>query len=438
MSKFLIVAFLFFLFPSDNYISAGNEKNGLKKIKEAEKLFIKYKYRNAINKYIEAEKVVKSGKNLSRLYIGLSKSYYALGLEAKSREVIRKIADLTIQIKVDESKLPRGYLKIYKEILAQIKKEKEESKIVKTEEKIKELKPEIIAKEIEKPEKQVIERPGKKKKKKKKFPAIIVVACAAALVSAILLLGKKRSTNNTTPPPVDTETPIANEIYNSIEWVNIPAGEFKMGDNFVEGTIDERPVHTVYLDSYNIAKYEMTFELYDKYCDAKNYSKPSDNGWGREKRPVIKITCKSAKAFCDWMSEKTGKNIHLPTEAQWEKAARNTDQRKYPWGNGDPSCNKCNYNYCMGTTVSVGSYFPGAYGLYDMAGNVYEFCSDWYDEKYYSYSTYKNPLGPESGSHRVTRGGDYKSIDNNVRAANRWRILDNQIEPDTGFRVCED
>ncbi|MEN8154799.1 MAG: PEGA domain-containing protein [Acidobacteriota bacterium] len=203
ISKFLILAFLFFLLPSDNYISAGNERDGLKKIKAAEKLFIKYKYRESINKYIEAEEIVKSGKNLSRLYMGLSKAYYALGLEARTREVIRKIADLTFQSKVDETKLPRGYLKIYKEILARIlkekeaekiakiKKEKEESKIVRTEEKITELKPEIIVKDTEKPDKQVIERPGKKKKGKKSS-ILPIIGGALALGAAAFLLTKKK------------------------------------------------------------------------------------------------------------------------------------------------------------------------------------------------------------------------------------------------------
>ena len=107
-----------------------------------------------------------------------------------------------------------------------------------------------------------------------------------------------------------------------IEWIDIPAGEFQMGNNSNDGSDDERPVQPVYLDAYKISKYEVTFKIYDRYCEETNAAKPNDMGWGRGNRPVINVTWDEAQEFCTWLSQKTGKNIHLPTEAQWEKAAR--------------------------------------------------------------------------------------------------------------------
>jgi formylglycine-generating enzyme required for sulfatase activity len=250
----------------------------------------------------------------------------------------------------------------------------------------------------------VIEKPGRKIKRKKKFPILLVAAGLAAVTVAVLLLTKKKdSTRNN-----------AQEVYNSIEWIDIPAGEFQMGDNFNEGASDERPVHTVYLDSYKIARYELTFDQYDKFCDDTGKNKPSDERWGRGTRPVINVSWDDAKAFCDWLSKKTGRDIHLPTEAQWEKAARGTDQRRYPWGNSSPNCSTANYAGCCRQTKPVGSYSSGVspYGVHDMAGNVYEWCSDWYSDTYYSSSPRNNPTGsaiPTVPGTRILRGGAWNS-----------------------------
>jgi formylglycine-generating enzyme required for sulfatase activity len=185
-----------------------------------------------------------------------------------------------------------------------------------------------------------------------------------------------------------------------------------MGDNFREGENDEEPVHPVYLDEYYISKYEITFEQYDTYAEATSVALPSDEGWGRGDRPVINVSHNSAGRFCEWLSVKTGKNIQLPTEAQWEKAARSTDQRRYPWGDGPLDCNHTNY-CCLDRTSPVGSYPMGATpsGIHDMAGNVTEWCRDWYDPNYYFETRYNNPQGPSSGiaggNLRVVRGGSW-------------------------------
>jgi len=225
-----------------------------------------------------------------------------------------------------------------------------------------------------------------------------------------------------------------------IEWVQIPAGNFQMGDNFGEGDPYELPVHTVYLSTYYISKYEVTFDQYDAFCDATGRSKAEDDDWGRGDRPVIRVSWDDAKAFCDWMSGITGENIHLPTEAQWEKAARGTDQRRYPWGNGPPNSSLANYFNYVGKTMPVGSYPAGVspYGLHDMAGNVNEWCFDWMDPNYYSYSPTYNPQGPSSGSSRVIRGGSYPLFEGTLRSAYRTGTNPSNKYSWIGFRICKD
>lgn len=227
----------------------------------------------------------------------------------------------------------------------------------------------------------------------------------------------------------------------TIEWILIPAGEFMMGEDFVEGTIydpgpERQPVHAVYLDEYFISKHELTFEEYDRFCEATGKPKPSDNGWGRGRSPVINVSWNDCKAYCDWLSQRQGKDIHLPTEAQWEKAARGTDQRRFPWGDDKPYCQITNYFHCLRRTQPVGSYPNGAspYGLLDMAGNISEYCQDWFGKYYYSVSPYMNPQGPTSGTHRVQRGGCWLSHPNGVLSA--ARNYNYPFDPNCiGFRI---
>ena len=198
-----------------------------------------------------------------------------------------------------------------------------------------------------------------------------------------------------------------------ISWIAVPAGDFKMGDNFGGGDSWERPVHTVNLTAYSIAKYEVKFSQYDVFCTETSRTKPSDSGRGRGNMPVINVTWNDAKAFCDWLAAKTGKNIHLATDAQWERAAAGTDQRLYPWGSAAPTCTLAVFTGCGGGTKTVGSCPAGAsaVGAMDMAGNAWEWVQDWFDEGYYqecsNQGTVKNPQGPASGETRVQRSGSY-------------------------------
>jgi formylglycine-generating enzyme required for sulfatase activity len=256
----------------------------------------------------------------------------------------------------------------------------------------------------------VIEREAHRPKKKQaSFLLVAALVAVAAAIVAVLIINKRKTppiiANPSGDPDFDTR-----EL--GIEWVRVPAGQFSMGDNFREGESDEEPVHPVHLDEYYISKYEITHDQYEKFAEAMSQNWPSDEGWGRGNRPVINVSYSQARLFCEWLSVKTGKNIQLPTEAQWEKAARSTDQRRYPWGDGPLDCSHANY-CCGDRTRPVGSYPAGATpsGIHDMAGNAAEWCRDWYDPNFYFESRYNNPQGPTSGLGggflRVVRGGSW-------------------------------
>ncbi|MDP2806862.1 MAG: formylglycine-generating enzyme family protein, partial [bacterium] len=193
--------------------------------------------------------------------------------------------------------------------------------------------------------------------------------------------------------------------------IEIPAGSFSMGSS--DGGSDEKPVHTISLDKYYIGKYEVTVGQFKKFCQATGKSMPEQPTWNnRDDHPVVNVTWNDAKAYCDWAG------LRLPTEAEWEKAARGTDGRSYPWGNGWDG-NKCNHGKDSSpytdasdgyeNTSPVGNLSSGVspYGAYDMAGNVWEWCNDWYDGSYYGSSPSSNPTGPSSGTFRVLRGGSW-------------------------------
>ena len=206
-----------------------------------------------------------------------------------------------------------------------------------------------------------------------------------------------------------------------VPMVLVPAGEFTMGSN--EGNDDERPVHRIHLDAYYIDKYEVTVGQYGEFLDTNSFDPPPS--WttmaqpSYENRPVVNVDWKDANNYCKWAGKR------LPTEAEWEKAARGTDQRIYPWGNDPPTPQRANYgkttwdNHAALVPVGQLEDSKSPYGIYDMAGNVWEWVSDWYDPDYYTNSPLRNPAGPESGKYRVMRGGSWDLAPENLRSSRR-------------------
>ncbi len=195
------------------------------------------------------------------------------------------------------------------------------------------------------------------------------------------------------------------------EMILIPAGDFLMGSTDADKLADDRekPQHKVYLDAYYMYKTEVTVAQYRKFCTATDRKMPNAPDWGwQDTHPIVNVTWNDAKAYADWAG------AILPTEAQWEKAARGGDGRIYPWGNtwDATKCanreNSGNGNTTRGTHP-VGSFPTGAspYGVMDMAGNAWEWCADWYGAGYYKNSPLKNPIGPATGECRVMRGGSW-------------------------------
>ena len=216
-----------------------------------------------------------------------------------------------------------------------------------------------------------------------------------------------------------------------MEFVRIPAGEFLMGSDpgvDQDAERNEFPQHPVYLDEYWIGKFPVTNEQYQVFVAVTKTKSPklwikSDIPKGKEKHPVGYINWKDSRDFCYWLSKKTRLKIDLPTEAQWEKAARGTDGRIYPWGNASPDKSLANYDENISDTTEVGSYPDGVspYGIVDMAGNVWEWVSDWYGS--YPSGSVTDPQGPSTGDYRVLRGGSWYDVAGNIRSAIRYRDL---------------
>ncbi|NGZ97086.1 MAG: hypothetical protein CV089_13375 [Nitrospira sp. WS110] len=221
--------------------------------------------------------------------------------------------------------------------------------------------------------------------------------------------------------------------------VLVSAGDFIMG---YQGSATEA-AHPVYLDAYYIDKYEVTTARYASFFQGANRAMPQY--WSDQvvkqhgDKPVVGVDWNDANAYCIWAGKR------LPTEAEWEKAARGTDQRWYPWGNETPNDQLANFDHCCdfkdyGALTDVGSYEAGKspYGVYDMAGNVNEWVADWWDDFYYSKSSSRNPKGPSNGISRVVRGGNWQW--SAVDVGSPYRVHDSPTERKVtyGFRCAQD
>ena len=268
--------------------------------------------------------------------------------------------------------------------------------------------------------------------------SLLAIALLSSVISGSATASPGNAlTGNTVAPTVKTRI----NPKDGAETVYVPAGEFLMGSKKGEGQDDEHPQRSVYLDGYWIYKNDVTVAEYQRFCTATGHKMPLAPDWGwNDDNPITNVSWDDAKAYSDWAG------LALPTEAQWEKAARGTDGRIYPWGN---DWDKARANSREGRnpgTIAVGSYPDGAspYGCLDMAGNVWQWCTDWYDEKAYTNSPQRNPAGPTTGTRRVVRGGSWCYGANDCRSATRRSSIpaarygfDGGGDGNFGFRCAE-
>jgi len=220
--------------------------------------------------------------------------------------------------------------------------------------------------------------------------------------------------------------------------VLIAAGEFTMGKD--DAAPDEQPAHRVFVDAFYIDRYEVTVERFAKFLASEDYDPPflwQDATHGHNgAKPVIGVDWYDAVAYCRWAGRR------LPTEAEWEKAARGTDGRLYPWGNDSPSRAHANFGQESKKGYAglspIGSYERGKSpsGVYDLAGNAWEWVADRYDEHYYQNSPERNPSGPSIGPLRVLRGGAWNSRPTVLASTNRNAYPPAARRNDIGFRCA--
>ena len=226
----------------------------------------------------------------------------------------------------------------------------------------------------------------------------------------------------------------------TVALITIPAGSFFMGSD--AGQDCERPVHRVHVDAFALATTQVTNRDYAKFLAATGREAPPD--WNKPEfsdpqQPVVSVSWFDAVAYCDWLSETTGKRFRLPTEAEWEYAARGgTGGKLYPWGDEPPQSLLHYAERWLTGPESVAQDPPNGFGLYDMCANVHEWCSDWYDAGYYAVSPERNPRGPERGTRRASRGGSWRHHVKMSRCSARSSIPPEFHYADYGFRVACD
>jgi formylglycine-generating enzyme len=220
--------------------------------------------------------------------------------------------------------------------------------------------------------------------------------------------------------------------------VRIPEGWFWMGSNV--GQDNERPVHRVWVDAFDLAVCQVTNAEYACYLAATRHRPPlhwQDSAFSNPAQPVVAVSWFDAIEYAGWLSRVTGRHYHLPTEAEWERAARGgLEDKSYPWGDAPPE-SLPNYASRWKTGPEpVGQDAPNGFGLRDIAANVHEWCSDWYSPHYYAASPERNPPGPAEGKRRASRGGSWRHYTKVSRCAARSSIPPEFQYADYGFRLA--
>jgi len=259
------------------------------------------------------------------------------------------------------------------------------------------------------------------------------------LVTILALLGAWGGT-----PAAFGETPVLMEK-DPVEMVTIPAGTFIRGSAPGEGRLDEQPKRKIFVDGFAIDKYEVSNAHYIAFLE-ETLHKPPFNVYGKgpltsEKGiadlPVVQVTWHDAVDYCFWAGKR------LPTEAEWEKAARGNDNRLYPWGDEPPTSERAHFDQewdDKNTLKTVDSLPAGqsSSGVFQLAGNVREWTQDWYDAEYYAHAPDKNPKGPDTGILKVIRGGSWRSFDTDLRVTSRGKGGFALKTHGIGFRCARD
>lgn len=276
-------------------------------------------------------------------------------------------------------------------------------------------------------------------RKKYRWLSVILFVSILLLHTAFL-----SSCSNADNPSEDKhaqqKSPVSNMVF-------IADGEFFMGSTDDEAKSDEKPIHKVYLKAFYIDRYEVTNREYRQFILQTGRPAPQVNqewaqpfNWqgtsfpeGQENYPVTLVSWNDASAYAAWAGKR------LPTEAEWEKAARGgLISQKYPFGN-DLELHQANFDkgYLRSKKINpVGSYKPNGIGIYDMAGNVWEWCRDWYGEDYYKDAPSQNPTGPAEGLYRVFRGGSWINDKNGLRCSQRGKNAPDYKSHSVGFRCA--
>ena len=283
---------------------------------------------------------------------------------------------------------------------------------------------------------------------------VFIVSCAVLMVVFMVWEVRKLDTENVSllqteahapalPPEEETDYSEFSTIIGDDErvMVLVPAGFFQMGSD--NGDPDEAPQHPVFLSEFYLDQYEVSNSAYSRFLNATGYSNPFvpvfDDDLTKLLNPeqvAVGMTWNSAAAYCLWAGKR------LPTEAEWEKSARGETPRTWPWGEvfSDKKANikgeADGYQYTAPSGQFEGGRSP--FGVYDMAGNGAEWVADWYDEKVYGSAPVKDPRGPETGKHRVVRGGSWAETPVNVRTSKRFAVRQGRADSIIGFRCAKD
>jgi len=239
---------------------------------------------------------------------------------------------------------------------------------------------------------------------------------------------------------VSTATRINTDVARAPKLALIPAGWFAMGSQ--TGQDNERPVHRVWVDAFCLAECQLTNAEYACFLQATGMQPPllwDDPNFWLPQKPVVGVSWFEAVQYCDWLAGTTGRRYRLPTEAQWERAARGgLEGKQFPWGDDPPqSLPKYHERWILGPEP-VAHYTPNTFGIFDICENVHEWCSDWYQPDYYATSADRNPHGPQTGERRASRGGSWRHHVKVARCAARSSLPPQFRYADYGFRVACD